>query len=92
MAKSIRETNRNFKYVLNKRGRKELYLLPDEDVNLIKDLSVKEALIKNKLKDNLESWLESATIIQKLPIIKISVKSNMHIVFSYLRFSKWLNV
>ncbi len=36
--------------------------------------------------------VESATTIQNLPIIKISVKSNMNIASSYLRFSKWFNI
>lgn len=36
--------------------------------------------------------VESATTIQNLPIIKISIKSNMNIVSSYLRFSKWFEV
>lgn len=36
--------------------------------------------------------VESATTIQNLPIIKISIKSNMNIVSSYLRFSKSLRL
>lgn len=36
--------------------------------------------------------VESATTIQNLPIIKISIKSNMNIISSYLRFSKWFKV
>lgn len=36
--------------------------------------------------------VESKTTIQNLPIIKISVKSNMNIVASFLRFSRWIDV
>lgn len=36
--------------------------------------------------------VESATTIQNIPIIKISLESNMHIVSSHLRFSKWFEV
>lgn len=43
----------------------------------------------NWFKDKVDV-VESATTIQNLPIIKISIKSNMNIVASHLRFSKWL--
>lgn len=36
--------------------------------------------------------VESNTTIQNLPIIKISIKTNMEIVASYLKFSKWFGV
>ncbi len=42
----------------------------------------------NWFKDKVDI-VESATTIQNLPIIKISIKSNMNIVASHLRFSKW---
>lgn len=45
----------------------------------------------NWFKDKVDI-VESATTIQNLPIIKISVKSNMNIVSSHLRFSKWFKV
>lgn len=43
----------------------------------------------NWFKDRVDI-VESATTIQNSPIIKISLKSNMNIVASHLRFSKWL--
>lgn len=39
--------------------------------------------------ENKVDVIESATTVQNYPIIKISLHSNMEIVFSYLRFSKW---
>lgn len=36
--------------------------------------------------------VESATTIQNLPIIRISLSSNMQIAASYLRFSKWFKI
>lgn len=43
----------------------------------------------NWFKDKVD-MVESATTIQNTPIIRISVRSNMDIVSSNLRFSKWL--
>lgn len=54
---SIREANKNFKYILNQNGREELYFLPDEDNNLMVSGSRKADLIKSELRNNLIGWL-----------------------------------
>ncbi|MCM8774401.1 MAG: sulfatase [Candidatus Omnitrophica bacterium] len=51
---SIRDVNKNIKYILHKNGKEELYVLPDEDNNLIYD--IKMSRIKQRLKKELMLW------------------------------------
>lgn len=56
---SIRDVKENVKYILTKGGREELYFLPDEKNNLIKDNSLQVARVKEELRINLKKWLNS---------------------------------
>ena len=55
---SIRDVKKNVKYILHENGEGELYLLPDEDNNLIKDDSLQISLIREELRKSLNTWLE----------------------------------
>jgi arylsulfatase A-like enzyme len=55
-AYSIRDINKNIKYILKKDGEEELYFLPDEYNNHIKGNSLRENSIKTELREALESW------------------------------------
>ncbi len=57
-ARSIRDVKKNIKYILNTNGKEELYFLPDEYNNRIKDESSKVIYIKEELRRNLKTWLK----------------------------------
>lgn len=61
-AHSIRDINKNIKYILNKNGKEELYFLPDEYSNHIKDTSLDVPSIKTELKKALKIWLKQYPI------------------------------
>ena len=78
---SIRDINKNVKYILYQNGKEELYFLPDEYNNLIKDDSLKNSSIREDLKENLELWLEHYPIrsdinAKKVPLDE-QVKDNL---------------
>ena len=54
---SVRDTERNIKYYLSKKGTEKLFFLPDEYNNRINDNSQEASLIKEKLRLNLKNWL-----------------------------------
>jgi len=56
---SIRDVKENVKYILAKGGSEELYFLPDEKNNLIKDNSPRVTRVKEELRINLKKWLNS---------------------------------
>lgn len=56
---SIRDARENVKYILAKGGREELYFLPDEKTNLIKDNSLRVTKLREGLRINLKKWLNS---------------------------------
>lgn len=56
-AYSIRDINKNIKYILNEDGKEELYFLPDEYTNHIKDTSLDASSIKTELREALKAWL-----------------------------------
>jgi len=59
---SIREVNKNIKYILHQNGKEELYFLPDEHNNLIEDDSLEISSIRDKMRDNLRNWLKNYPI------------------------------
>jgi hypothetical protein len=55
---SIRDIDRNIKYILEDAVKEELYFLPDENNNFIGEDSSDVNSIKNELRTNLLTWLE----------------------------------
>lgn len=53
----IRDCDKKSKYILDDKGKEELYFLPDEDNNFIEDNSFESTLIRKKLRVNLKIWL-----------------------------------
>lgn len=62
LSSSIRDVNKNVKYILNMLEREELYFLPDEYDNHIDDDSSQTLNIREKLKGNLKNWLKAYPI------------------------------
>lgn len=54
---SILDVIKKTRYILYKDGKEELYILPDENNNLINNDSAKIATLKEKLKGDLRKWL-----------------------------------
>jgi len=57
-AKSIRDINKNIKYILNEDGKEEMYLLPDEYTNHIDDKSPEAIHAKKELRRSMKRWLK----------------------------------
>lgn len=57
-AYSIRDVEKNVKYMLREDGKEELYFLPDESVNRMADFSEEALCVKSNLKEALDSWLK----------------------------------
>lgn len=72
-AYSIRDANKNIKYILNEDGREELYLLPDENNNLINDNSLEVIYIRKELRDKLKTWLKNYPIRSDINPKKVSI-------------------
>lgn len=53
---SIRDVERNIKYILYHNGKEELYILPDENINLINDSSLSS--LRDGLRKRLKTWLK----------------------------------
>ena len=47
---------KSIKYILNRNGKEELYVLPDEYKNLMTDESSKISAVRDRLKKNLRIW------------------------------------
>ncbi|MFH0912669.1 MAG: sulfatase [Candidatus Omnitrophota bacterium] len=58
----VRDVHKNIKYFLHKNGKEELYFIPDEDDNLIDDVSGEIPSLLKTLRNNLKAWLNSYPI------------------------------
>jgi arylsulfatase len=54
---SIRDVKKNVKYIFHENKEEELYLLPDEDNNLINDDTLQISLTREELRKSLITWL-----------------------------------
>lgn len=80
-ARSIRDIDKNIKYILNDDGREELYLLPNEYANHINDGSLAITLVRKELEDSLRKWLKDypirADINPKKAYLDRATKNNL---------------
>jgi arylsulfatase A-like enzyme len=72
-ARSIRDINKNIKYILNEDGQEELYILLDETENLIKDASPEIISVKDDLRKNLKLWRKAYPIFSDINTKKVSL-------------------
>ena len=59
---SIREVNKNIKYILYQDGSEELYFPPNEYNNLITDDSLEISYIRDEMRKRLDDWLKDYPI------------------------------
>jgi arylsulfatase A-like enzyme len=69
---SIRDVRGNIKYILQKKGG-ELYFLPDENTNYVKDNSPQVVKIRKELKIELRKWIERGLIASDVNSKKASL-------------------
>jgi len=70
---TIRDVDRNIKYISDGEGKEELYFLPDECNNLIEDNSKEVFSVRKELRDNLKIWLMDYPLRSDINPIEISL-------------------
>ncbi|MDD4939483.1 MAG: sulfatase [Candidatus Omnitrophica bacterium] len=70
---SIRDVKKNNKYILNQNGKEELYFLPDENTDRIKDDSPSIIQIRGELRGNLKNWLRHYPVRSDMKATRISL-------------------
>ncbi len=74
---SIRDVDKNVKYIFNEDGREELYFSRDEYTNHINDGSPESVHFKKKMKGNLKIWLKRYPLRSDLNPQQVSVDESM---------------
>lgn len=70
---SIRDVNKNIKYILSSDGKEELYFLPDEYTNHINNESLEVIHTKEELRKDLKNWLKVYPIRSDINPKKVSL-------------------
>lgn len=65
LARSIRDVKKKLKYILGLNGVERLFILPDENNNLIRSDLVKSS-VKDRLKRDLRAWLKNYPILSDI--------------------------
>ncbi|MBU0549362.1 MAG: sulfatase-like hydrolase/transferase, partial [Candidatus Omnitrophica bacterium] len=70
---SICDTRKKVKYIFHENTEEELYILPDEDNNLINDNTLQISLTREELRKSLNTWLEDYPIYADINPKKIDL-------------------